>query len=415
MKFIAAIVIIALSVPAASARPYDEIMEDARAAFEADDFKTAAERLDEAQIARPYSLFLTRNRVLARILDGRMGEAIALAREIADRGLILETPPNEAFDRMRAEPAYATVDAQMSENAKPKGAAQIYADYVQPDLLPEAISSAGKKMLIGSVRTGEIFSAGATLAPLARLNGGVFDIEQRTSIVFVAVNSQLAFERRGDAPPFAMVAELDPQTGSEIARHAPGPGPSLIGDIEVAKDGRIFASDSLTPRIIIFDHAGPTKISRMAGRELTDPRFVNLQGLALDEKRGRLFVADYLAGLFVIDIATGKVEPIANPTRAHLGGVDGLYYYDGDLIGVQNGTAPQRIIRIDLDRRGTTAKSLSVLQQALPEWREPTHGAVIGKDFVYIATSNWPAYDDDGNLRDGAGLEPLRLMSVDLD
>src|SRR3990167_8500111 len=136
MKFIAAIVIIALSVPAASARPYDEIMEDARAAFEADDFKTAAERLDEAQIARPYSLFLTRNRVLARILDGRMGEAIALAREIADRGLILETPPNEAFDRMRAEPAYATVDAQMSENAKPKGAAQIYADYVQPDLLP---------------------------------------------------------------------------------------------------------------------------------------------------------------------------------------------------------------------------------------------------------------------------------------
>src|SRR3990167_643776 len=218
-----------------------------------------------------------------------MGEAIALAREIADRGLILETPPNEAFDRMRAEPAYATVDAQMSENAKPKGAAQIYADYVQPDLLPEAISSAGKKMLIGSVRTGEIFSAGATLAPLARLNGGVFDIEQRTSIVFVAVNSQLAFERRGDAPPFAMVAELDPQTGSEIARNAPGPGPSLIGDIEVAKDGRIFASDSLTPRIIIFDHAGPTKISRMAGRELTDPRFVNLQGLALDEKRGRLF------------------------------------------------------------------------------------------------------------------------------
>ena len=81
---------------------------------------------------------------------------------------------------------------------------------------------------------------------------------------------------------------------------------------------------------------------------------------------------------------------------------------------MQNGTSPQRIVKIELDPSGTVAERLTVLQQALPEWREPTHGFVDGEKFVYIATSNWPAYDDDGNLRDGADLAPLRIMSVRL-
>jgi hypothetical protein len=145
-----------------------------------------------------------------------------------------------------------------------------------------------------------------------------------------------------------------------------------------------------------------------------DGRLANVQGIAIDRKKGRLFVADYLTGLFVVNVYNGDVTPLANPSDAYLGGIDGLYLYKGDLIGVQNGTTPQRIVRIDLDRNGTTVRSLAVLQQALPEWNEPTHGIIIGDRFIYIATSNWPAYGDDGAVRDGAILQPLRLMSVDL-
>ncbi len=182
---------------------------------------------------------------------------------------------------------------------------------------------------------------------------------------------------------------------------------ALLGDLEA--DGAIaYASDSMTPRIFSLAAGGAPAVLA------ADPRFVNLQGLALDRKKRRLYVADYLSGLFVIDLRTKAVTPIANPSDAHLGGIDGLYLYKGDLIGVQNGTAPQRIVRIDLDKKGLTARSLSVLQQALPEWNEPTHGFVDGDRFIYIATSNWPAYDDAGKLREGALLQPLRLMAVEL-
>lgn len=414
MKY-AALALAAVLVSPAYARSYDDIMREAQAAFEAEDFGTAADRLDEAQAGRPYSLYLTRNRVLARLLTGRMEEAIAIAKEIADRGLVLETPPNEVFDRMRAEPSYAAIAAQMVANAEPKGEAIIIAEYAENGLLPEAVSNSKEKMLIGSVRTGEIWNVAAELEPYAKLDGGVFDIERRKNAVYAGVNNQLAFERRGESPPFAAIVELDLKSGNERVRHRLGPGPCLIGDIEIARSGRIFASDSLTPRLFSIDGVKAPGSAAAASREFTDPRFVNLQGIAFDEKHRRLYVADYLAGLFVIDITSGKAEPIANPASAHLGGIDGLYLYKGDLIGVQNGTSPQRIVRIGLDKKGTTALSLDVLQRALPDWNEPTHGAVAGDDFVYIATSNWPGYDDDGNQQANAKLAPLRIMSVPLD
>lgn len=415
MKSLLAALAISLFTSTASARTYDEVMADAQAAFARDDFPLAAELLDEAQVLRPYSFFLTRNRVLARILSGKMDEAITLTKEIADRGVNLELPPNEAFDRMRADPHFILVAEQFARNAVPKGVAVVAAEFPESGVLPEAISKSGKRLLIGSVRTGEIFDAKDNLKRFAKLNGGIFDVEQRKEGVFAAVNNQLAFEGEKE-PVQASVVWLDPTSADEIERYSLGPGPTLIGDIEISKRGCIFASDSLTPRIFRLE----TQISEMSAKpeaftEIKDDRFVNLQGLALDEKSSRLYVADYLAGLFAINLETGSVSTIENPTGAHLGGIDGLYFHKGNLIGVQNGVSPQRLVRIKLDKGGRRAELLEVLQQGLQGWAEPTHGYVERNAFYYIATSNWPAYDDDGNLRANAQLWPLKIMKSRLD
>jgi hypothetical protein len=394
----------------AQARGYDEIMAEAREAFADEDIPRAAELLDAAQALRPYSLYILRNRILTRILTDRMDEAIALAQDVADRGLVLETPPNAAFDRMRADPAFAPVERKMVENAAPRGVPKIIFEHAAHDLLPEAINKGRGAYYIGSVRTGAVFELrDGALREIARANGGVFDLEARNGRILAAANNQLAYEDRSGEPGAELI-EVDVRTGSETGREKLGGGAALVGDIEISRTGIIYASDSLTPRIFLVP-PGDTGAER---REIIDGRFANLQGLALDEKRGLLFVADYLAGLFVVDLTTLAVEEIANPTDAHLGGIDGLYLHKGHLVGIQNGTSPQRIVQIRLDRAGRSAQSLEVLQQALPEWNEPTHGVIDGGDFVYIATSNWPAYGDDGAVVSGARLEPLRLMSVRL-
>lgn len=394
----------------AHARPYDEIMADTREAFIAEDMSRAAGLLDEAQALRPYSLYILRNRILTRILADRMDEAIALAQGIADRGLTLEMPRDEAFDRMRADPAFAPVARKMDENAAPRGASTVVFEHEANNLLPEAVNIGPNSFFIGSVRTGAVLELrDGSLREIAKADGGLFDLEVRDGRILASTNNQLAYGDRS-RDPVAELVDIGIKDGVTTVVEKMGPGPALVGDIEISKSGIIYATDSLTPRIFVI----PPESSAAERQEITDSRFANLQGLALNEKRGLLFVADYLAGIFVVDLKTLAVEEIANPSDAHLGGIDGLYLYKRDLVGIQNGASPQRIVRIRLDRNGKSARSLAVLQQALPEWNEPTHGVVDGDRFVYIATSNWPAYDDDGAVKDGARLEPLRIMSVRL-
>lgn len=393
----------------APARPYADLMAEAQAAFAAEDFGLASSRLDEAQAQRPYSLFLTRNRVLARFLAGDTAGALQIATTVADRGLALDLPATEAFDRLRADPEFVEVLARFAANGRPLGAAHIAAEHPESGLLPEAIAKSGDDLLIGSVRTGAIMRLrDGVLAEILRLEGGVFDIEAGGGPnAYAVINNQLAYEAADQQPPEAALVKLNLDTGEIYWKKVVGNGDALLGDIEDAGSS-LVASDSRLPRIFLHEPDREPEILT------ADSRFVNVQGVALDRKKRRLFVADYLTGLFVVDLRTRVVTPIANPTDAHLGGIDGLYLYRGDLIGVQNGTTPQRIVRVDLDRQGTTARALTVLQQALPEWNEPTHGIIDGDRFIYIATSNWPAYGDDGAVRDGAALQPLRLMSVDL-
>lgn len=409
MKLSIAFAITALISTPAYARPYDEVMAKARAAFIAEDFAEAATLLDEAQAARPYSLYLTRNRVLARILTGRMAEAMALTKDVADRGLVLEMPANEAFDRMRAEPAFAAIAAQMEENAKPRGSAAIVFETDRDFLLPESVAYAKIGNLdhyyVGAVRVGGIHVGKALHAATT---GGVYGLKIDDDLIWTVENTATPFagdRRRGDIASVHAYSLTDGRERCAIEMEVKN---ALLGAIESTPIG-LVSSDSLTPRLFVVEGCGaqPRVLAQ-------DPRFANLQGVAYDARRKRLYVADYLAGLFVIDLKSSAVAAVANDADAHLGGIDGLYVFKGDLIGIQNGTAPQRIVRLRLDRTGDKVKRLEVLQQNLPEWNEPTNGVIIDGALVYIATSNWPAYDDEGKLREDAKLAPLRLMSIRL-
>ena len=408
--FIAAIV----NGPAFAQTPsYQDHMTKAGAAFDAEDWTSLNTHLDDAQAIRPYSLYVWKNRILARQLDGRTEDALDLAETIARRGLSMNLTGHEALEALTANPVFAPIADKMTANLAPIGDDGTHTLYDDPNLLPEAYAATRRgAAYIGSVRTGKIIdlsnashATGVAMAP-----GGVFDIELRGKKLWAAVNNQLAFENAGAEDPFAAIIIYDLKTGEaqqDVRANAPD---ALFGDLEVAKDRTAYASDSLTPRIFKMAPGGDT-LEVFA----EDPRFVNLQGIALDQKHKRLFIADYLAGLFVVELETGAVTAIENTIDAHLGGIDGLYVHRGDLIGVQNGTTPQRIIRIALNKDADEAIDLEILAQNLDGWNEPTHGAVIGKQFNYIATSNWPSYDNDWNLRDGAEPQPMRIMTVPLD
>lgn len=416
-----AIAAMLFAAPAAAQGPetYQDHMALAGEAFQAEDWAALNEHLDAAQEIRTYSLYVWRNRILARMLSGRETEALALAETAARRGLVLNLSGHPAFEALTALPEFAPIAERMEANAAPiQGEGIVLEQYNDTQLLPEALAyekkltKYRKTQFVGSVRSGKILKFDWRLpAPpvLTTAPGGVFDIEARGKTLWAAVNNQLAYQNADPDAPFAAVMAFDAKTGAVKRDIRVSQETALLGDLEVAKDGTVFASDSLTPRLFRMEPKGET-LEIFA----EDARFANLQGIALDEKNDRIFVADYLTGLFVIDTETGAVTALANTADAHLGGIDGLYLYDSGLIGIQNGTAPQRIVYIGLDDDASEVVTFITMQQALEEWNEPTHGAVVGDEFRYIATSNWPSYDQDWNVREDAELQPLRIMLLPL-
>ncbi len=389
---------------------YQENMAKAGEFFETEDWAALNTHLDAAQAIRPYSLYVWKNRVLARQLTGDTEGALSLVRTIAERGLSMSMTGHPALDTLSAMPEFAPIAARMKSNLAPIGDAAVLTTHKNDGQLTEAYALDRQgNAFFGSVRNGTILciapngaSTGIAFAP-----GGVFDIEVRGQKLWAAVNNQLAFENADPENKFAAFMQFDAKTGAVLHDIRISEEDAMLGDIELAKDGTLYGSDSLTPRIFKLYPDGD-KASIFA----TNERFVNLQGIALDEKNHRMFLADYLTGLYVVDTDTGAVTAISNPTNAHLGGMDGLYFHKGNLIGIQNGTTPQRIVKIELS--DNEAISLTVLAQNLKPWNEPTHGVIHDGRFQYIATSNWPSYDAKWQLREDTPLQPLRIMAAPL-
>lgn len=124
-------------------------------------------------------------------------------------------------------------------------------------------------------------------------------------------------------------------------------------------------------------------------------------------------MADYSHGVVAVDLNTREVRALATPPRTTALGIDGLVWYDGGLIGVQNGASPARVVRLALDPGGRRITAIDPLDRH-PMATEPTIGTVWGKSFFYVANSQWETYDDAGRLKASARLEQARILEIKL-
>lgn len=137
-----------------------------------------------------------------------------------------------------------------------------------------------------------------------------------------------------------------------------------------------------------------------AGLEMTSPAgfFRSPQGLATSVDGRYLFAADYSYGIAVLELASGEWFYLEEPSGVVLLGVDGLNVMQGDLVAIQNGTRPQRILRLRPDLAQRQMVQSEVLAMNLSQWSEPTLGTVVGRDFVYVGNSQWDRFDAESKL-----------------
>jgi hypothetical protein len=127
-----------------------------------------------------------------------------------------------------------------------------------------------------------------------------------------------------------------------------------------------------------------------------------------------LYVADYSRGIGFVDLRTLATGYLPKPYDLASGGFDGLVRHGNTLIAIQNGTSPHRIMAIELSPDGRAITGWRVLEQASPRMGEPTHGLVVGKDYVWLADSGWDRVGDNGTLATPADATAPVLMQLPL-
>ncbi len=205
--------------------------------------------------------------------------------------------------------------------------------------------------------------------------------------------------------------EYDLATGALRARiEAPNPAHAhVLGDMTVGADGTVYVSNAVSGAVYT---AAPG--AHALAELVPEGTFPSPQTPALSANAKRLFVADYARGIAVVDLATRGVRWLAHPGNVTLVGTDGLYRVGNTLLAVQNGTTPNRVVRVLLDTAMTRVLDAEVLERAKPAVSDPTHGVMVGGTFFFIARSGWDRVRDNGTLAPGSADNAPLVRRIEL-
>ena len=354
---------------------YDQAL-DARKERDAQRFLQLTGQLLEYAPASPPLHFLHAE---AFALSGRAEPALAELHWLADRGYHYPFWERDSFASLPPGAETTALRASLMKNGEPTGRHSRVVRLDRADLDPEGIDVIGQDWLIGSMANGSLYRinrAGATTLvwqePAAgrRLFGVRYD--PRRNLVWACSNGP--DDRH--AQPQLLRIELEPLT---VARFAMPDPRALCNDIALLPDGAVAMSDS--QRGAVWQLTGNGQ-----WRTLAEPGALGYpNGLTYLAAAQRLVVAD-LRGLWTIDLAQPRLVGIAEQAT-FIGGIDGLYAVDGELLAIQNGLRPHRVLRIALTPGAAEVKHAPVIAANVPELATMTTAAVKGGEITVLAGS----------------------------
>lgn len=278
-----------------------------------------------------------------------------------------------------------------------------------------AWDAARKRLFIGTVVEGRLayleegrWHEVALGSPRGGLFGMAVDAKRRLLWIATGVVDQVAVP--GERMSGLIAVDLD---SLHVVRRVPASG-GAVGDVTVAPDGTVFASNSVSGAI----HR--CRPGCAALEDLVPPgRFRSPQGMALSKPGERLYVADYGSGLWVVEPRTGQAVPMRVAQAMMLDGIDGLVAAHATvipagegLIAIQNGTRPRRIVKLHPGKRGDMIASITPLLALSPDGPEPTLGVLVDGRLYYVGDGQWERYGAAGILKDGQAPRPTPILQL---
>jgi len=372
------------------------------------------ERIQKLLKERPGDGVLVFSEAITRIELGDRDAAFALLRSLQGRKLGLVPVRDAGFEAVWDNAEFQKIREKLANEEPRTPDAPVAFRLGDSKLIPEGIAYDAKqeRFFIGSVAQKKIVSANRK-GEVKNFSGpednldcvlGLFVDAAHEQLYAVSTNGFLdeAQKQRRNA-----VVRYDVKSGRLVNRYD-APDASQLNDLTVAADGTIYATDSASGTL--FRKRPAEKILTPFGAKSALP---GANGIALGAD-GSLYVA-ISTGIAKIDLSSGMRTLLPQPDTVVTGGCDGLYWYNGDLVGIQNVTNPGRVIRIALADQGTRISGVTTLQSHHhPEFSEPTTGAIAGDVLYVLANSYVGHFQPDGSLKNPEQLKPTAIVAVPL-
>jgi hypothetical protein len=241
------------------------------------------------------------------------------------------------------------------------------------------------------------------------------------SVFGVAIDTSSATAWLSAAPtPHMLPTAADGNVGAELLRVALdrgtitgrwtlGDGTGTPGEIALTPRGDVLVSDGTRGRLYRL-RAGSAVLEVIESAALRSP-----QGIAVRPDGAVAYVADWSRGILRWDLQSDELTPVPTAAGGTVRGIDGMRWWHGALLAIQNGVVPHRVLRLTLTAPGDALAGADVLDAPESPSGEGTVGVVIGERLVYVASSAWPFYTAEGvRIKPERALPPLVVREVPL-
>jgi len=350
---------------------------------------------------------------------GDRAEALRRLELYRASGLVRDLAADSDFVSLWSDPAFQSLAARIRANGDSIGTAVVDHRFGRADLLTEdlAYDPVTRRFFATSVHRGTVVAItadgresewrDADGRPGWSAFAACVDAPRRLLWTSVAATPTAEGYSAADSGRTGLVA-WDLRTG-RVARRIEWPRDGrdrLLGDLTVAGDGTVYVCDSPAGAVRKLAPGADAMTTVIA-----DGGFRGPQTPAVAEDGRRLYVADYSHGIAVIDLASSRTSWVGFAPGLALQGIDGLYARGGELIAVQNGTRPARVMRFRLDASGTRIVSGSAIESGTRRLGEPTHGVIVGSNFYFLANTGWNRVGQDQRLATGPADPPMILRA----
>jgi hypothetical protein len=358
-------------------------------------------------------------------VQDRKSEAYNALLEMQAAGYANPIEDDPRFQPVHGTEVWQYIVQGFVRNRDAFGEGSVIATLPKEDLLIESLAfdPTRGRLLVGSVREGKVFvvEEGGKIESLVAADDansmwGVFGVavDAKRGILWVASTAVPHFrgynaERDlGKAGIFKFELASGKFIKSFLSPVVPGQG-FFLSDITVASDGSVYALDAVNNAIYqVRDDS--------FRRLLHAPHLSGLRALAVSDDAGSLYFSDAERGLFGLDLGTAKPFDLRVPPKLSLSSIEGLAFWNGYLIAVQNGLPPNRIMRLKLSDDGRAVVQAHPLDANQPALSLQV-GAALGPnaELYLIGNSQRENYDRFGLPRNRDRIEGARIYKLQAD